>query len=730
MSPRHPTDDPRSPLPLSAWFLGPKSENRELWKKLLDHVFHDYTHWRRNYFPRDPVVIPASQRRANNEWNDELATRLDEILDQLKAHFPCHSPRYIAHMLSELSLPSVLGYFAGMLYNPNNVTDEAAPVTVDLELETGRLIAAMLGYDPERTWAHITSGGTVANLEALWVARTSQFLPLFVQEYCREQAIAFPVRTPSGRETDLRDLGVGALLSLEPEVTLHLQRGLARHLARETHRDPREISRELDQAYRASAFNIQERGYARVARRVGLEPVLFVSASAHYSVKKAANILGYGADAVRVVPVDSHFRMDQQALREGLTSLPEENYVAAVIAVLGTTEEGAVDPVHRVRDLLRELAREQDRTAWLHVDAAWGGYLASIFRGHGIRAQEHPPRGEEQFQQYRERIDARDRFQLDILREGRSEPRVVRIEWADPEVYGAYLAVPDADSVTIDPHKMGYIPYPAGVVAFRDGLVTDLVTQRAQYISDERPGLDDLADRARIEAVGPYILEGSKPGAAAASCWLAHKTIPLDVGGHGRIIRSTVLSARKLYRTLELHDEIFEACESEVRDRGLEAGQAFSFRPLGPPDTNLVCFVALPRRWQGDRRVPWPGLPLQRVNELNQRIHAEASIHAESSYFRLPSAQPYYISRTRFEESQYQAESLAPLLSELGIAAEEYRQQGLFVLRSTVMNPLYPLAEEAGKNYLLDYVRYLHSVCAQVMTEMGFPLPESRAADA
>jgi len=49
--------------------------------------------------------------------------------------------------VAEQTLPSIAGYFAGMLYNPNNVSGEAAPVTILIELEVGRMIAEIPGYD-------------------------------------------------------------------------------------------------------------------------------------------------------------------------------------------------------------------------------------------------------------------------------------------------------------------------------------------------------------------------------------------------------------------------------------------------------------------------------------------------------------------------------------------------------------------------------------------------------
>src|SRR5690606_2928529 len=103
------------------------------------------------------------------------------------------------------------------------------------------------------------------------------------------------------------------------------------------------------------------------------------------------------------------------------------------------------------------------------------------------------------------------------------------------ETHAAFLAMADSDSTTVDPHKMAYIPYPAGVVAFRDSRVTEFITQRAQYLGDTGLGVGSVEDPVQVTAMGPLILEGSKPGAAALACWLAHRTIPLTSDGHGKV---------------------------------------------------------------------------------------------------------------------------------------------------------------------------------------------------
>ena len=120
---------------VSNYFLGPKAENAESLKKNIKLIFTDYVYWRKNYCPRDKFDSKKDQ-----DWFEKLSYELQNLLSTLKANYPFYSPRYMAHMLSETIIPGILGYFAGMLFNPNNVTDEAGPVTVNLELEFGKKI--------------------------------------------------------------------------------------------------------------------------------------------------------------------------------------------------------------------------------------------------------------------------------------------------------------------------------------------------------------------------------------------------------------------------------------------------------------------------------------------------------------------------------------------------------------------------------------------------------------
>jgi tyrosine decarboxylase len=704
--------------PLAAWFLGPKGEHSQTWADLFSYIFEDYVYWRRNYFPQDPIVVDRMRRRKHEPWFDYMTSNLDNILKDLKAHFPFYSPRYVAHMLSEQSLPSVLGYFAGMLYNPNNVTDEAAPVTVRLELEVGNMLSAMIGYKPDESWAHICSGGTVANIEALWVARVVRFVPLIIQEFCKKEKVAFEVKTANGQVAKIDDLSPGDLLHLPPDRAIQMIKKLAQYLILDLGQVEKVVLPKINNHFHASAYNPAHKGLFAIYKKIGLLPHIYVSSSAHYSINKAANLLGYGEDSVFPVPVNAKFRMDSDYLKEALYNQPDDIYTVAVVAVMGTTEEGAIDPLHKIVGIRDNLEKEKNRSFWLHADAAWGGYVRSLFCGHEEKENSLSESLDEQVTENIRAINAKETFTLDL-----SNPKKIQqechISWDNPEVYKAFIQLKYADSVTIDPHKMGYIPYPAGIIAFKNGLVTDFLAQKAQYISDIQDGIKNLDEHSHIEAIGPYILEGSKPGAAAASCWLSHKTIPLEIHGHGKIVRTTLLNAKKLACNLSGHKNFYDLIEDEIKvwDKKTTVVNPFTFFPLYDPDTNIVCFIATATAWiEGDMKKL--DKPLKWINEFNERIYKHLTISGSDLGYKPPYAQPYFISRTRFDKGQYSYDSIKSVLAPFNISQKEYEEEGLFVLRSTVMNPFYYLAEHEGKNYLLDFVKYLHLVARGVINKM------------
>lgn len=79
-------------------------------------------------------------------------------------------------------MPANLGYISAMLFNQNNCASEASTVTSKFEIEVGKDLCAMLGYDRDKCMGHLTAGGTVANIEAIWAARNIKYFPLGLQE--------------------------------------------------------------------------------------------------------------------------------------------------------------------------------------------------------------------------------------------------------------------------------------------------------------------------------------------------------------------------------------------------------------------------------------------------------------------------------------------------------------------------------------------------------------------
>jgi L-2,4-diaminobutyrate decarboxylase len=168
---------------------------------------------------------------------------------------------------------------------------------------------------------------------------------------------------------------------------------------------------------------------------------VLASAVSHFSLARAAAVLGLGERAVVPVRVGPDHRMDPQALEETADRLDADGrLVAAVVATAGTTDAGAIDPLAQCGRIARR------RGAWFHVDAAYGGGLL---------------------------FSDRRRPLLD--------------------------GIAQADSVTLDLHKFGWQPIPAGVLLTRERAAFGPMARRVAYLSaldDERAGYPNLLDRS------------------------------------------------------------------------------------------------------------------------------------------------------------------------------------------------------------------------------------------
>src|SRR4249920_3805142 len=133
---------------LDACFLGPYGENDHLLESLVVEFLRDHVYWRRNVHPEDPPAIPTSARLRPDyqAFEARLRRELHCLSAALKRSVPFHSPRYLGHMVSDLALPGLAALWLALPYNPNNVSEDAAPVTIDLELRAGLQLARMFGY--------------------------------------------------------------------------------------------------------------------------------------------------------------------------------------------------------------------------------------------------------------------------------------------------------------------------------------------------------------------------------------------------------------------------------------------------------------------------------------------------------------------------------------------------------------------------------------------------------
>jgi glutamate/tyrosine decarboxylase-like PLP-dependent enzyme len=163
--------------------------------------------------------------------------------------------------------------------------------------------------------------------------------------------------------------------------------------------------------------------------------VLYVSEQRHWSVDRAARIIGLHPDQIRGIPIDAAFRLRPAALAELVASDRAAGRLPwAVVANAGATNTGAVDPLMLLADLCAEQA------LWLHVDAAYG-------------------------------------WPAVLIPEGRQE----------------LAGIGRADSITLDPHKWFAQTYEAGCVLIREGRrLTDSFALRPDYMQDVLPGAGEV----------------------------------------------------------------------------------------------------------------------------------------------------------------------------------------------------------------------------------------------
>jgi len=99
-----------------------------------------------------------------------MARAVDQYTRKLRGNYPFFHPRYAGQMLKPPHPAAIVAYTAAMCINPNNHAMDGGPPTSQMEKEVVRKLADMIHY-PDGSLGHLTTSGTLANLEALWVAR-------------------------------------------------------------------------------------------------------------------------------------------------------------------------------------------------------------------------------------------------------------------------------------------------------------------------------------------------------------------------------------------------------------------------------------------------------------------------------------------------------------------------------------------------------------------------------
>jgi len=130
----------------------------------LDEVIAAHQRWTSTWEPFAPHPSTVLDE-------GRVAAALAELHERLEDNYPFFHPRYAGQMLKPPHPAAVAGYLAALLINPNNHALDGGPATAAMEREVVAGLAELFGFDPHL--GHLTTSGTMANLEALFVARES-----------------------------------------------------------------------------------------------------------------------------------------------------------------------------------------------------------------------------------------------------------------------------------------------------------------------------------------------------------------------------------------------------------------------------------------------------------------------------------------------------------------------------------------------------------------------------
>ncbi len=214
-------------------------------------------------------------------------------------------------------------------------------------------------------------------------------------------------------------------------------------------------------------------------RRHESDLVLYLSQEGHTCIHKAAELMGLGARALRVIPVDAELRLDVAALRDAVAAdRATGRRPFCVVASAGTVNSGTVDPLNAIADLCAA------EGLWFHVDGAYGA--------------------------------------VGIL---------------DPAVAPRYAGMERADSLALDPHKWLCVPVECGCALVRDGaLLRDTFSLVPPYIR-----IEEGAEAGALPWYSEYGFQQTR-GFRALKLWMTlqhagRAGLSAMIAGHNRLAR-------------------------------------------------------------------------------------------------------------------------------------------------------------------------------------------------
>lgn len=351
-----------SNIKLKSNFLGPKAENGEWLEKNIVSIFSKWCNWRRFRFPEDGRSISSKDMDLAEfkGYQDKIFELQDSLSKRFEKEVPKYSPRYLGHMVSEISLPALFGHLIALIHNPNNTSKSAARVGSKIEEEAIGDLSKMIGFESEGV-GHFTSGGTIANLEGLWRARFRLDHNLSLGAYLVDKG--------SG---SVRDLFNWAHINIYTHNKLVEKYNIDQQ-------DMKKFSLVENGAFEIGSL------YSNLFKTPFLGPVVLIPGHKHFSWQKAMSLMGLGKQSLWQIKLSSTGQLCLKDLKLKIEKARiEQRPILAVVSVAGTTELGMVDPVSGVQDILDDLKQREGVHIWHHVDAAYGGIYASMGRGEEV----------------------------------------------------------------------------------------------------------------------------------------------------------------------------------------------------------------------------------------------------------------------------------------------------------------------------------------------------------